>query len=121
MAQVARKYVKQNNYGKQKQNNTQVSILEIQKKKFRRREKAALWGSLVWVAALGCFTIASSTNVNSAQTRLQDITSEITSISNKNSNIKQEVSELSSRSRLTGIAKKDGLSLNEQNTRNVTK
>ena len=119
MAQAARKIVKQTE--QRQKNNQQVSALEIQKRKYKRRERLAICTSLGWITVLGCLTIASSTNLNTAQSNFQDITTKITTLNNKNSNIKQEVSELSSRSRLTGIAKKDGLSLNEQNTRNVTK
>ncbi|WP_290034213.1 cell division protein FtsL [Ligilactobacillus cholophilus] len=121
MAQVARKYVKQTQVETVNQSQNTATALEIQKKKFKRRERLTICGSFAWIAVLGCLTIASSTNVNTAQNKLQDITTEISNMSSKNSNIKQEVSELSSRSRLTGIAKKDGLSLDEQNTRNVTK
>ena len=121
MAQsTARKFVKKTENEQQQAKNTQ-SPLERQKLKYKRRERTALCVSLGWAAILGCLTISSATNLNTAQSNFQNITGEITTLSSKNSNIKQEVSELSSRTRLTDIAKKDGLVLNEQNTRNVTK
>lgn len=119
MAQAARKYDRE--VQTRVTPNNQVSPLELQKQKYKRRERLVFGAAMAWTTILGCFTIASSTSVNIAQNKLQNITTEISSLTSKNSNIKQEVSELSSRARLSGIAKKDNLSLNEQNTRNVTK
>ena len=48
-------------------------------------------------------------------------TSKITKIQGSNTNMKQEISELSSKSRLSKIAKDSGLKMNTKNTRNVTK
>lgn len=119
MAETARKIVNHSNI--RKQSTVQVNSLDMQRKKLKRRERLAICISLGWVALLGCITISSSIHVNTAQSDLQAVTTQVTKLNSKNSNIRQEISELSSRSRLMGIAKKDGLSLNEQNTRNVTK
>ena len=119
MAETARKIVNHSNIGKQ--TTAQIDPLDVQKKKFKRRERLAVCVLLGWAALLGCVTISSSIHVNTAQSDLQAVTTQVTKLNSKNSNIRQEISELSSRSRLMGIAKKNGLSLNEQNTRNVTK
>ncbi|WP_057744993.1 cell division protein FtsL [Liquorilactobacillus capillatus] len=59
--------------------------------------------------------------LSKAQYDLQTVNQRITSVQNKNVDKKQEVSELSSRSRLMDVAKKVGLTMNEQNIRNVNK
>lgn len=119
MAETARKIINQTNLKNQKVN--QTDHLSVQKKKLKRKERIALCALLGWTACLGCITISSSIRVNNAQSNLQAVTAQVTKLNNRNSNIRQEISELSSRSRLMRIAKKDGLSLNEQSTRNVTK
>lgn len=119
MAETAHKIVNYSNI--KKQTTAQSNPLDVQKRNFKRRERVAVCVSLGWAALLGCVTISSSIHVNTAQSNLQTVTAQVTKLNSKNSNIRQEISELSSRSRLMGIAKKDGLSLNEQDTRNVTK
>lgn len=119
MAETAHKIVNYSNI--KKQTTAQSNPLDVQKRNFKRRERLAVCVSLGWAALLGCVTISSSIHVNTAQSNLQTVMAQVTKLNSKNSNIRQEISELSSRSRLMGIAKKDGLSLNEQDTRNVTK
>lgn len=119
MAETARKIINQTKVENRKV--VQVDHLTIQQKKLKRKERIALCALLGWATFLGCVTISSSIRVNNAQSNLQSVTGQVTKLSNRNSNIRQEISELSSRSRLMNIAKKDGLSLNEQSTRNVTK
>ena len=53
--------------------------------------------------------------------QLQKVTQNVSQINNSNESKKQEISELSSRSRLDKIAKKAGLTIDEQKVRNVTK
>ncbi len=74
-----------------------------------------------WVSILACLVVASAITLNSSQVNLQHINAEISSVHAKNANTKQEVGELTSRSRLDAVAKSAGLSMNEQNTRNVSK
>ncbi|MCI1954011.1 cell division protein FtsL [Ligilactobacillus acidipiscis] len=74
-----------------------------------------------WVSVLACFVVASAISLNSSQVDLQKVSSQISAIQSKNANTKQEVGELTSRSRLDAFAKRAGLSMNEQNTRNVSK
>lgn len=119
MAETAHKIVSK--FSVKKNNSVRANRLSDQRKKLKRRERVALCAMLGWAAFLGCITISSSIRVNNAQSDLQAVTNQATKLSNRNSNIRQEISELSSRSRLMSIAKKDGLSLNEQSTRNVTK
>lgn len=75
----------------------------------------------VWISILACLVIASAINLNSSQVDLQKVNTRISNMQSKNANTKQEVGELTSRSRLDAVAKKAGLSMNEQNTRNVSK
>lgn len=75
----------------------------------------------VWISILACLVVASAINLNSTQVHLQKVNAQISSVQSKNANTKQEVGELTSRSRLDSVAKKAGLSMNEQNTRNVSR
>ncbi len=65
--------------------------------------------------------VSSKIALSKAQYNLQNVNQKIASTQNKNVDKKQEVSELSSRSRLMEVAKNAGLTMNEQNIRNVNK
>lgn len=88
---------------------------------YLKTEKIMVVLIAAWISVLACFVIASTINLNSAQVELQKVNTSITAIQSKNANTKQEVGELTSRSRLDAFAKKAGLSMKEQNTRNVSK
>lgn len=75
---------------------------------------AILMSIMIWVISLKIM-------ISTVQQHLQDVNSRITSIQDKNVNIKQKINELQSRSRLDKIAKKDGLSLSNGKIRNVNK
>lgn len=94
---------------------------QIKQSAYLKIEKIMLVLIATWISVLACFVIASAINLNSAQVGLQKVNSQIASVQSKNSNTKQEVGELTSRTRLDAFAKKVGLSMNEQNTRNVSK
>ncbi|GBG93951.1 cell division protein FtsL [Ligilactobacillus salitolerans] len=94
---------------------------QSQKRTYLKIEKTMVVLISAWVSILACLVIASAINLNSSQVHLQKINGQITNMQAKNSNTKQEVGELTSRSRLDAVAKKAGLSMNEQNTRNVSK
>lgn len=65
--------------------------------------------------------ISGQIGLTKAQFDLQKINQQITTTQNSNVNTKQEISSLSSRDRLLEIAKRDGLTMNNSNIRNVTK
>ena len=54
-----------------------------------------------------------------ANTQLSTTSAQLETVRNKNNDLKQEVSDLSSPDRLNKIAEKNGLKLNNQNIRNV--
>lgn len=72
---------------------------------------------------LGCLIgmVASSGAVSSANRNLAIVQNQVDNLGNKNSNLKQEINELTSHNRLQKIANQDGLSLSNQNIRNVSK
>ncbi|MBZ2404673.1 cell division protein FtsL [Liquorilactobacillus hordei] len=65
--------------------------------------------------------ISSKVNLSSTQYKLQNINQKIVEIQNDNVNTKQEVSELSNKSRLMKFAQDAGLSMNDNSIRNVSK
>ena len=65
--------------------------------------------------------IWSNTAVTKTQATIQDINQKVSTLQTSNANMKEEISELSSRTRLMGIAKDVGLQMNDKNIRNVTK
>lgn len=77
-------------------------------------------GALV-LMILTIAVISGQIGLTKAQFDLQKINQQITTTQNSNVNTKQEISSLSSRDRLLEIAKKDGLTMNNSNIRNVTK
>lgn len=78
-------------------------------------------GAAVWMTVLAFLVINSNTRLTAVQIQSQKLNSSITQITNDNVNKKQEISELSSRSRLDKIAKEAGMTIDEQKIRNVTK
>ncbi|MCM0598478.1 cell division protein FtsL [Periweissella fabalis] len=75
------------------------------------------------LVVLGCLIgmVASSGAVSTANRDLAIAQNKVDSIGNKNSNLKQEINELTSHNRLQKIANHYGLSLSNQNIRNVSK
>ena len=86
-----------------------------------KAERNAFIGLGVLVMAMACLVIWSNTTVTSVQAKIQTINQKVSVLQTSNANMKEEISELSSRSRLMKIAKKVGLTMNDQNIRNVTK
>lgn len=118
--------------------NTAQSLLQVEPKKKSNlhlvTEKHKM-GQTKWVGqeilmaaicvlvVLGCLIgmVASSGAVSSANRNLVVAQNQVDSIGNKNSNLKQEVNELTSHNRLQKIANHYGLALSNQNIRNVSK
>ncbi|KRL53135.1 hypothetical protein FD35_GL001376 [Furfurilactobacillus rossiae DSM 15814] len=65
--------------------------------------------------------IHSQIEITNAQRNLQTTQTQLTKVNNANASATQEISELSSRSRLDAVAQKNGLTLTSQNIRNVSK
>ncbi|MHA8110024.1 cell division protein FtsL [Lactobacillaceae bacterium Melli_B4] len=73
------------------------------------------------ILALLILVIAAKNGYSASQQNLQDVNQNVEKIHNDNGNLKQEISELQSSSRLQNIAQKNGLSLSNNNIRNVRK
>ena len=104
-------------------------VHKIYKQPKRLAKKVTLVGKdFIYLAAVVIIAFAVTTSVvkstvalTNAQHELQTIRKQQTKLQVQNTNAKQEISELSSRSRLSKIAASAGLKLNESSTRNVTK
>ncbi|GEK27963.1 cell division protein FtsL [Furfurilactobacillus siliginis] len=71
-----------------------------------------------------CFAvniIHSRIDITNAQRNLQTTQVQLSHVNNENAAATQEISELTSRTRLDTVAKKNGLTLTSQNIRNVSK
>lgn len=103
-------------------------VHKINKQK-RLAKKVTLVGKdFIYLAAVVIIAFAVTTSIvkstvalTNAQHELQTIRKQQTKLQVQNTNAKQEISELSSWSRLSKIAASAGLKLNESSTRNVTK
>ncbi|PEG97078.1 cell division protein FtsL [Lactobacillus sp. UMNPBX9] len=93
----------------------------VQSSPYRSKMMKLFAGSMAWIGVMTTMVISANVKLTNAQLNLQDTTSKITKIQGSNTNMKQEISELSSKSRLSKIAKDSGLKMNTKNTRNVTK
>lgn len=104
---------------------TPIHNTEIKKKTshvpMSRLEMTVLTVASLVVMCLMISVVSSKIALSKAQYNLQNVNQKIASTQNKNVDKKQEVSELSSRSRLMEVAKEVGLTMNEQNIRNVNK
>ncbi|MDN2452500.1 cell division protein FtsL [Lactobacillus sp. UCMA15818] len=67
------------------------------------------------------FVVSSKVSLSSTQYKLQNVNQKIVEIQNDNVNTKQEVSELSNKSRLMKVAQDAGLTINDNSIRNVSK
>ncbi|MFC6259765.1 cell division protein FtsL [Levilactobacillus fujinensis] len=73
------------------------------------------------LATLMVFVVSSKIAMSNSQHELQSVNSRVTTIQNGNTNAQQEINELQSRTRLDRIAKKQGLTLQNDRIRNVNK
>ncbi|WP_057828946.1 cell division protein FtsL [Liquorilactobacillus cacaonum] len=71
--------------------------------------------------AMTIFLISTKVSLSGAQYELQNLNQKIVNIQNSNVNTKQDISELSSKSRLMKIAQDAGLTMNDNSIRNVSK
>lgn len=93
---------------------------QLRKMYFKQERNAAIALGVLLVV-MSWLVIWSNTAVTKTQATIQDINQKVSTLQTSNANMKEEISELSSRTRLMGIAKDVGLQMNDKNIRNVTK
>lgn len=86
---------------------------------FSRSEIFILIAGSIVTIAMAAMLVFTSVAANSAQHQLANIQTELTSSQTDSSNLRQEIGELTSSSRMNKIAKQEGLSLIESNIRTV--
>jgi len=95
--------------------------IKTQRVPFSKFEKALCVSFSLVVFALAIALVSSNIAIGNAQSTLQAVQAKVTKVQASNTSATQQISELSSRSRLNKVAKKSGLSLNNGNIRNVYK
>ncbi|MBU7554922.1 cell division protein FtsL [Pediococcus ethanolidurans] len=88
---------------------------------FSKFEKILMTFCGIILTGLMIFVVSGKIALSSAEHDLSSSQAQVTKVTSDNSNLKQEVNQLSSRTRLNKIAKQYGLSLTTQNIRNVNK
>lgn len=122
MAQAARKLeTPQVTQTKTKLDQQPQNITGQLRKMYFKQERNAAIALGVLLVIMSCLVIWSNTAVTKTQATIQDINQKVSTLQTSNANMKEEISELSSRTRLMGIAKDVGLQMNDKNIRNVTK
>ncbi|MFD1124921.1 cell division protein FtsL [Lentilactobacillus raoultii] len=84
-------------------------------------EKVLIIGGSILLTGLMLMVVSSKIALSNSQHELQHLDTRISNIHNDNTNLKQQIGELQSSSRLQKIAKENGMSLSNGNIRNVTK
>lgn len=95
--------------------------IKTQRVAFSLFEKVLCVGLSLVVFGLAIMLVSTNIATSNAQNQLQTVQTKVTKVQAKNTSAAQEISELSSRSRLNKIAKQYGLSLNNGSIRNVYK
>lgn len=98
----------------------QNTARQLRRMYFKQERNAAIALGVLLVV-MSCLVIWSNTAVTKTQATIQDINQKVSTLQTSNANMKEEISELSSRTRLMEIAKDVGLQMNGKNIRNVTK
>ncbi|GLB47027.1 hypothetical protein WR164_10060 [Philodulcilactobacillus myokoensis] len=99
-------------------NKSDVSLWTM---KFSNFEKTVVAVSVVIILGLVIAQLGVKNSINGEQQHLQSFTNRVANLKNSNSNLQQEISELQNSGRLNKIAHKAGLSLRNNNVRNVNK
>lgn len=94
---------------------------EPKKQKLTKFEKILITAASIVVFALGVACISLEIMVATSNREVQDTNREIEEIAVINTNLEQEVQELSRYDRVYEIARTYGLEMNEDNVRNVSK
>lgn len=87
----------------------------------QRHEKVSFALAGVWMFLLTLGVVATNINQTHAEFNYQTVTDQVTKVQTRNANLKEEIGTLGSRTRLMGIAKQNGLTMNKKNVRNVVK
>lgn len=95
--------------------------IKTQRVPFSSFEKVLCVGFSLVVFSLAIMLVSTNIAIGNSQSRLQTVQAKVTKVQASNTSASQQISELSSRSRLNKIAKQYGLSLNSGNIRNVYK
>ena len=95
--------------------------IKTQRVAFSMFEKVLCVGLSLVVFSLAIMLVSTNITATNAESELQTVQENVSKVQAKNTSAAQEISELSSRSRLNKIAKQYGLSLNNGSIRNVYK
>ncbi|ASG80975.1 cell division protein FtsL [Lactobacillus pentosus] len=95
--------------------------IKTQRVAFSMFEKVLCVGLSLVVFSLAIMLVSTNITATNAESELQTVQEKVSKVQAKNTSAAQEISELSSRSRLNKIAKQYGLSLNNGSIRNVYK
>ncbi|WP_457951234.1 cell division protein FtsL [Lactiplantibacillus pentosus] len=95
--------------------------IKTQRVAFSMFEKVLCVGLSLLVFSLAIMLVSTNITATNAESELQTVQEKVSKVQAKNTSAAQEISELSSRSRLNKIAKQYGLSLNNGSIRNVYK
>ena len=87
----------------------------------QKREKVSIALAGVWMFLLTLGVVATNINQTHAEFNYQTITDQVTKVQTRNANLKEEIGTLGSRTRMMNIAKRNGLTMNKKNVRNVIK
>lgn len=94
---------------------------QLEKSPYLKKEVKAFVYSVVWLAVLGLLLVHSSTKLARAEQALTKVNHQLTEVKKSNNTAKQEISELTSQSRLNKVATQNDLSLHEKNIRSIVK
>ncbi len=82
-------------------------------------DKIWLGAALVTAVVMMCLVVYMSNQAAMSSEHLSKTTAQLSTVRNQNTDLKEEISQLTNPSRLDQVAKKYGLSLNNNNVRNV--
>ncbi len=91
------------------------------KVRFSLLERLLALGSCLAILGFMVFLVHGSVTVTNSQRQLQDIQTKIGKTKTSNVDLQQEIGELGSSDRLAAYAKKNGLSFDDANVRNMSK
>ncbi|MDF8367153.1 cell division protein FtsL [Weissella paramesenteroides] len=96
-----------------------VKNVKMVKPKWDTVDFMMVGAAVLTVIVMAFLVIFMANRSATANTQLSTTSAQLEKVRNKNNDLKQEVSDLSSPDRLNKIAEKNGLKLNNQNIRNV--
>ena len=96
-----------------------VKNVKMVKPKWDTVDFMMVGAAVLTVIVMAFLVIFMANKSATANTQLSTTSAQLEKVRNKNNDLKQEVSDLSSPDRLNKIAEKNGLTLNNQNIRNV--